>query len=192
MLDPRVLDDALHALGAVLAARGASFEIVSVGGSSLLLLGLTSRATRDLDVVALIRDGQYVAAEPLPEALVEAARDVGDALGLGESWLNAGPADLLTFGLPSGFEARAERRTYGSLVLHIASRLDQIHLKLYASVDQGPRSKHVADLGLLAPTHDELVTAARWTRQHDPSEAFRGLLLDALRFFGVDGVDDQL
>jgi len=92
--------------------------------------------------------------------------------------------------LPEGFAERAERRTYGSLVLHIASRLDQVHLKLYASVDQGPRSKHVADLRLLSPSRDELLAAARWTRQHDPSEPFREELIETLRFFGVqDGAD---
>src|SRR6266487_4017153 len=108
MLDPTALERALEAVGAVLAARGLNFEIVSIGGSSLLLLGLTVRATRDLDVVALVRNGQYLPAEPLPPALVEAARDVGDALRLGERWLNAGPAELLDHGLPEVFADRAE------------------------------------------------------------------------------------
>jgi hypothetical protein len=192
MLNPAVLDDALHALGTVLASRGAAFEIVSVGGSSLLLLGLTSRVTRDLDIVAVIENGQYVSAKPVPDVLAEAARDVGAALGLGADWLNAGPTDLLRFGLPDGFADRTERRDYDALVVHVASRFDQIHLKLYASVDQGPRSKHAADLRLLSPSPDELLAAARWTRQHDPSDPFRSQLLEALRFFGVDRVDDRL
>lgn len=192
MLGPALLEDALQTLGAVLQARGLSFEIVAVGGSSLLLLGLTSRVTRDLDVLALVEDGQYASGEPLPPELVEAARDVGSALGLSADWLNAGPAQLLDYGLPAGFQGRTEKRTYSSLVVQIASRFDQIHLKLYASVDQGPRSKHVADLRQLAPTRGELLSAARWTRQHDPSEPFREELLQALRFFGVAGVDDQV
>jgi hypothetical protein len=192
MLDPTVLEEALHALGAVLEARGHALEIVTVGGGSLLLLDLATRSTRDLDIVALVQDGQYMAAKPLPEALVEAARDVGGTLGLGEDWLNAGPTDLLAQGLPTGFAERTERRTHGSLVLHIASRFDQIHLKLYDSVDQGPRSKHVADLRLLSPTRDELLAAAHWACQHDPSEPFRDELIKMLRSFGVDGVDDQV
>jgi hypothetical protein len=192
MLDPSSLEDALRALGAVLAARALSFEIVSIGGSSLLLLGLTARVTRDLDVVALVEDGRYHAAEPLPPALVEAVRDVGDALGLGQQWLTAGPAELLKQGLPDGFAERVERRRYGSLTLHIASRFDQVHFKLYAAVDQGPGSKHVTDLRQLSPTPAELLAAARWARQHDPSEPFHDELLKALRFFGVDGADDQL
>jgi hypothetical protein len=59
MLDPATLEDALSTLGAVLQARGLTFEIVAIGGSSLLLLGITSRVTRDLDVVALANAEGY-------------------------------------------------------------------------------------------------------------------------------------
>ena len=34
MLDPAALDEALHALGAILEDRGHAIEIVSVGGAS--------------------------------------------------------------------------------------------------------------------------------------------------------------
>jgi len=40
MLDPGSLEAALDALGRVLAARGLAYELVTVGGSSLMLLGL--------------------------------------------------------------------------------------------------------------------------------------------------------
>lgn len=70
-LDASLLDHALRALGAVLEQRGRRFEIVTVGGSSLLLLGLGHRATRDLDVVALVEGGRYVRATPLPDSLAE-------------------------------------------------------------------------------------------------------------------------
>jgi hypothetical protein len=155
----------------------------------LLLLGLLTRATRDLDIVAVVDDGKYAKAHPLPPALLDAARDVGEVLGIGADWLNADPAALLDFGLPEGFAQRTELRDYGALVLHLASRPDQICLKLYAAVDQGPTSEHVDDLRALAPTADELRVAATWTRTHDPSPAFRGELHDALRMFGVDDVE---
>jgi hypothetical protein len=60
-------------------------------------------------------------------------------------------------------------------------------LKLYAMVDQGA-GKHEADLRALVPTSDELLAAARWSRTHDPSEGFRGQLLDALAYLGVEDV----
>ena len=59
-------------------------------------------------------------------------------------------------------------------------------LKLYAAVDQGPRSKHAMDLGKLRPDHDELLVAARWCRTHDPSEGFHEMLMQALASFGLD------
>ena len=66
-----------------------------------------------------------------------------------------------------------------ALTVHFASRIDQIHFKLYAMVDQGA-GKHEADLRALAPTTAELLEAARWTRTHDPSEGFREELVAAL------------
>ena len=160
-----------------------------MGGSSLLLLGLISRPTRDLDIVALVEGGQYVPAANLPEPLVEAARDVGEVLGIGADWLNTGPASLLDFGLPEGFAERAEVRSFGALTLHIASRTDQISLKLYAAVDQGPWSRHFDDLRALRPSPDELRVAAAWARTHDPSLPFRDELRSALRQLGVSDAD---
>ena len=65
-IDQPVLEQVLVALGAVLASRGSIFEIVVVGGSGLLLLGLAERTTRDLDVLAIVSDGRYGSSAPLP------------------------------------------------------------------------------------------------------------------------------
>ena len=54
--------------------RDLSFEVVAIGGSGLLLLGLSNRPTRDLDLAALVWQGSYVKADPLPPDLAEAAR----------------------------------------------------------------------------------------------------------------------
>jgi hypothetical protein len=51
-------DPILEALGEQLAARGERFELVVIGGSALLALGLVERATRDVDIVAL-RSGDH-------------------------------------------------------------------------------------------------------------------------------------
>ena len=77
-----------------------------------------------------------------------------------------------TSGCPAGFVDRLERRRYGDvLAVHFASRLDQIHFKLYALVDQGS-GKHEQDLRALRPTASELLQAAQWARTHDPSGGF--------------------
>src|SRR5712691_1687494 len=98
MLGPALLEQALQTLGAVLRQRGLSFEAVAIGGSSLMLLGLINRPTRDLDLAALVWQGKYVKADPLPADLAEAARDVANALGLPANWLNAGPTSLVDSG----------------------------------------------------------------------------------------------
>jgi hypothetical protein len=80
-------------------------------------------------------------------------------------------------------------RTYGTaLVVHFASRLDQIHFKLFAMVDQGG-GRHEADLRELSPTPAELTAAARWSITQDPSPGYRSVLADALRILGVDDAD---
>lgn len=188
-IDGQLLEEALRTLGEVLEARGLSYEVVVIGGSGLMLLGLISRPTRDLDALALVEQGEYVPASPLPLPLAEGVASVGRTMGLADDWLNPGPTELLRFGLPDGFEARVDRRRYGGLALQVAGRVDQICFKLYAAVDQGGVSKHAADLRKLAPTSSELLTAAQWSCTHDPSEGYRRELVATLASFGVE-VDD--
>lgn len=179
----------LAALGEQLAETGARIELVVVGGSALLALGFISRPTRDVDVVALLRSGEIVDPRPLPDVLSAAAARVARDFGVPADWLNAAPASLLDLGLPEGFRDRLERHDHGpALTVHFASRLDQVHLKLYAMVDQGA-GKHEADLRALDPTPTELLRAARWARTHNPSEGFVHELVAVLSYLGVEDVD---
>lgn len=59
----------------------------------------------------------------------------------------------------------------------------------YPADTKGPRSKHTADLRRRQPGRDEFMAAARWARTHDPSEAFRGQLEQALEVLGVSDHD---
>lgn len=182
-------DELLAALSEQLAVVGARYELVVVGGAGLLALGVIDRPTRDVDVLALRVGGELVKADPLPRELVAARDRVSRDFGVLETWLNAGPSSLLDFGLPEGFVGRLESKSYGAaLTVHFASRLDQIHFKLYALVDQGP-GKHESDLRALNPVPKELVRAARWTRTHDPSVGFRYLLEQTLSRLGVADAD---
>ena len=99
------LEEALKTLGAVLKDKGTPFELLAIGGSGLLLLGLIDRPTGDLDVIALVRSGAFQKLEALPEALGAAVEQVGEALGLGDEWLNAHPSSLMDFGLPKAGRA---------------------------------------------------------------------------------------
>ena len=129
--------------------------------------------------------------ESLPKPLAEAAVHVAQALELSEDWLNTGPASLMDFGLPQGWEERIEVRRYGGLEIHVPSRFDQICLKLYAAVDRGPDDKHYRDLQILQPSAGDLRRAARWTVTHDPSEAFRQELIKCLGSMDVVMTDAE-
>lgn len=183
------IDLLLGALADQLQAIGSHVEIVVIGGSALTALGLVRRATRDVDLLAIAENGELRLAEPLPQSLRTARAAVAADFGLDENWLNAGPTDLLRWGLPEGFMGRVVSRKYGTaLIVYFASRFDQIHFKLFAMVDQGG-GRHEADLRALSPTRRELVTAARWSLTQDPSAGYRSVLVEALRILGVADAD---
>jgi len=188
MFHPGSLQDALDALGIALADRGLAYEAVVVGGGCLLLHGWIRRPTKDLDIIALVMDGEYVLAEPFPVPLQTAVHDVADLLSLSRDWFNPGPTSQLRTGLPDGFRERVEKRTYGPLTLHLAGRFDLICLKLFAAADDSPRGKHAADLRQLAPRREELAAAARWVKGQDASPEFSAIVDDVVRAFG--GGDD--
>ena len=190
-MEEEAIEQALDLLGALLETRGLSYEIVVVGGSALLLLGIIHRPTKDLDILALINQGTYVSAQPLPVGLALAARDVANDLGLAPDWLNNGPTLQLQTGLPAGFQERVETRTYRTLAVHIASRLDHIYLKFYATVDHLGKGKHADDLRRLAPTRQELLEAAAWVRGQDVSLPFSQMVADTLSAFGVEDAEPE-
>ncbi len=187
------LDTVLKALGELLHARGLHYEVVLIGGGSLILRGLVTRpTTKDVDILGEWTPDGVKAMHVIPEPLRLAVVDVARTYGLAADWLNLGPASLLDLGLPAGFDSRVERHDYGGLVAYLAGRFDMVCFKLYAAVDLGPRSRHFQDLRELGPTQDELLAAARWTVTHDPSTGFRSLLLDMLGDLGVEDVDARL
>jgi hypothetical protein len=188
ILDSSAADELLAALELQLRAAGQAYDLVVVRGAALLALELVDRPTRDVDVVALAEVGQMRSARELPEPLEKAKDLVARDLGVTTDWLNSGPAALLDFGLPRGFEDRWTTREYGpALTVRWASRFDQVHFKLYAAVDQA--GKHLRDLIALEPRPEELVAAGRWAREHDPSEGFLMMLREALAYFGVEDAD---
>jgi len=162
------LDEAFGLLGGRLARNKApSVRIVVCGGAALIVTGLSSRTTTDVDIVALMDDSRMlVAPVPLPDWLRRAADEVAETLGPPENWPNNGPSrdegGLFQMGLPDGFQGRLHAREYGDrLTVYFIDRIDQIHFKLYAAVDHG--GYHVNDLESLNPSDEEMSQAARWT-----------------------------
>jgi len=166
------LGEALETLGALLEDQDDQHELVLIGGGALLLLGVIDRPTEDLDVVARVDGGRWESARPLPSGLKQAIRDVASALDLPQNWLNSGAAMVLRVGLPDGFADRMETRCYGGLIVHLASRRDQIAFKLDAASDKWPdRGRHLMDLQALCPSAAELVTARAWCQEHRVPDA---------------------
>jgi hypothetical protein len=184
------LENALTMLGYALKKRNAiPVDIVICGGASLIISGMVSRPTRDVDVLGLLLDanaagGKVVDQKTLPEPIAAAVHEVATELKINKHWFNSGPSDLVKYGLPSGFIERLTSKRYGEmLTLWLISRYDQIHFKLYAADDTGP-GRHTEDLKALQPTAEECAAAAHWVMTHDPSEGFRQMLIKALEYIG--------
>jgi len=196
--DQKDVDDILTALGEQLEqTTDETIELLVCGGSALNVVGLVQRTTKDVDVLAYINRNKkgeifFIKAEPLNPALIEAAKKVARDFNLPETWLNAGPASAVDFGLPDGLMTRVVTRQYKpKLIVHFLGRYDQIHLKLYAVVDQGA-GKHLDDLIALTPTSDELENAARWSMTHDVSAGFKQSITDVLTYLGFGDVAKRL
>jgi hypothetical protein len=192
------LDRTLTQLGAILDLNQTeSVGLVICGGSALIALELRARTTNDVDILAgMERDGSLKNPEPLPAFLLRAAKQVARDFGLNEGWLNNQPSKeeggLFQMGLPIGLAERLVKQEYGTrLSVYFISRLDQIHLKLYALADQEDPT-HLADLRALNPSDEELEMAARWAMTHDVSEPFRGELKRLLKGLGHESVAQNI
>ena len=195
-MDRHSLEETFQSLQFRLADNGAEpVGLVVCGGSALIVMGLVSRTTKDVDVLALRQEEVLVSPAPLPRSLIQAVGEVAEDLNLPPDWLNNGPSQgeggLFQLGLPTGFETRLHKKVYGDrLTVHFAGRVDQVHFKLYAAVDRG--GHHITDLYELAPSHKELLQAARWSMTHDTSEAFAEMLKRLLRSIGHGAVAGDL
>ena len=186
------LDQALCLLNEQLElAQTAVTELIVCGGSALVAGQLVNRTTQDVDIVALMKEGKPVTAEPLPTYLLKAAARVAEIMSLPDDWLNNGPASQFTMGLPPGFTQRLHRVLIGDkLHIYYIDRLDQIYFKTFASADRG--GYHITDLKALCPTADELLRAARWCMEQDVSEGFRYIIKEMLTQSGWSHVSEQL
>ena len=196
LLDATELDRALESVAIRLQENLADpLEIVVCGGSALILTGMVTRTTRDVDIVALASPQGLHSPDPFPKDLERAAMEAAEDLGLPLNWLNNGPSrgqgGLFQMGLPQGLLSRCHSRDFGThLTVHFIDRLDQIHFKLYAAADRG--GYHIEDLLALEPTSDEMVAAARWAMSHDVSEAFKTIVKDLLMSIDYAEAADRL
>lgn len=181
------MEEALRRLGAVLKARGELHSVLVIGGACLLLSGLSTRATRDVDFVGEIIEGQLVSRTDAEAGLLAAVADVARELSLPPGWMNAGPAGLANETLPEGLLERAPRVAYDNLILYLAHRSDLVAFKLYAAADHfgDPLDRHLVDLRMLKPTEHEPQAGAVWARLQDDSTGFAKLLAGVVDVLGA-------
>jgi hypothetical protein len=196
--DQKDIETILSALGEQLESLSEKpVELIVCGGSALIFLGLVHRATKDIDILALVKrthpgNTSFVKAEPLISEFIMASKKIARDFNLPEDWINTGPTSAVDLGLPTGLMDRVATREFGQkLTIHFLGRYDQIHFKLYAAVDQGA-GVHFDDLLSLHPTADELEQAARWSMTHDVSEGYLRALKDLLNHMGYNDVAERL
>ncbi len=181
MIDKKNIEMIFSALDRQLAAGGGfGISLVVCGGTALAALGLVARTTKDVDVLGSFKGGKIQKISEFPSWLSEAAKKVARDFNLPEDWLNLGPASQLEMGLPEGLKERLYKTVYGKqLTIYFISRIDQIHFKLFASLDRG--GYHVEDLFKLNPSEAELLAACRWVLTQDVSIAFKQILISFLK-----------
>ena len=157
------IEKILKALSSQLKRIGKRIEIIVCGGSALSIIGLVKRVTKDIDVLAIVEktNGHFkIVRANFPVWLEEAIEKVARDFDLPPNWMNPGPTSMVDLGLPEGLENRLIEKNYGNnLTVYYISRFDQIHFKLYASVDRGGYH-HIDDLLKLNPTDEEIEAAA--------------------------------
>jgi hypothetical protein len=151
--------ETLSAFDAFLGRQGLRFEGVIIGGSALALLGVTTRQTRDCDVLDPL----------LPDAIVGASRDFAReqraaGLDLADGWLNNGPRSLTSV-LPVAWRDRLVEVYRGAaLLLLTLGRSDLLCTKLFALCDRG---FDLPDCLALAPSASELLELEPWVSYQD-------------------------
>jgi hypothetical protein len=76
--------------------------VIVCGGSALIAQGLIQRATKDVDMVALVDSERRLMSPPaLPGSLLKAVTEVARDMGLPDDWLNNGPSSYTKEGCSS-------------------------------------------------------------------------------------------
>jgi len=160
------------------------------GGTALNVLKLIDRTTKDVDVIGVIKNNELVRAELEEEFFIE-IKIVAEYFSIPSNWFNTGPEAYIQSGLPRGLIKRLTWHQYGpNLFCGFISRIDQIYLKLYASVDRG--GYHVTDLNALNPTEKEILNASIWTLQQDVSSGYKMILISMLKQIGYQNAAEKI
>ena len=129
---------------------------------------------------------------PEMKSAIEAS---GRELGLPGDWFNGSASTLLQRSLPPGALERSKkhRREFGPcLVVRFLDRMDQVALKLFASMDPRDGQRHLRDLEEISPTRDEIRNAIGWMSAWKSNEAFRERLAYLVEGFGFPDLSETV
>jgi hypothetical protein len=149
-------DAILRRLDEELTRLGEKRSLIVCGGCALIVMDITDRRTRDIDVI-------FPRIDPI---LKEVAKCVGIEFGLAENWLNDSPSSLAR-DLTKGWKSRTVSIFKGeSLELRALGREDLLATKLYAFCD---REDDFDDVVKLKPSKKELDSLLPWVLKRDGS-----------------------
>lgn len=143
-----------------LSSKKASFSGVVIGGGALALMGITTRGTKDIDVLDPI----------ISDSILELAKEFASQQSknnmaeLRDDWLNNGPRSLID-NLPEGWMERSQQIFSGkALMLSALGRADFLKSKLFAYCDRG---QDFDDCIKMNPSREELLEALSWVKVQD-------------------------
>lgn len=146
---------AIEELDRELAKSNEFRELIACGGGALSIMGVTSRETRDLDVII----------PSLDETLLKCSHRVASHMGLDKDWLNNGPSGFVK-DLEKGFELRTNVIFKGThLTVNALGRRDLIATKLQGLCDRDEID--LIDLVKLNPSVQEIESLRAWLLERD-------------------------
>ncbi len=146
--------DALDLLQVHLRNLDIKREMIICGGASLVLKGVTSRVTQDIDVIA----------PEIDEELKKIALIISEKEGFSPEWLNNGPSSLIK-DLSKGWEERIELVYQGSHLKVFSLGFDDLLFsKVFAYCD---RQEDFDDIISLNPLKKNFRRAIELTKKQD-------------------------
>lgn len=172
-------------------------HVVVCGGAALIAVGLAARATKDVDVVALLRadqdDVEILEDKTLPADVQGLVAEIGSELGIREDWMNFDASPLIAFGFPPNLTTRLVKKSYGAcLTVYFINRFDQVHFKMFAAMDPKDGTRHLSDLLDLKPQEYEVKAAVSWLLGRKVSPEFKATLRQLLDRIGYERIAEQI
>jgi hypothetical protein len=193
-MDHGKAEEMLSALGTVMEEQGiAPVDIVVCGAMALVLQGIISRPTRDIDGLGLVVEegGSLMLRKPLMSGEFNAAVErVGALFGEGKHWFSTAAIILHDdTELPPDIVERAEARRFGErLTVRLCSRPHMVCLKMWAAINRG--EPDIGDLIQMGVSAEEAWEAAVWCL--DQNEDALAEILSVLEEVGHGDVGKRL